>query len=191
MRSGSRIPDSLLVFWGYRRLCLSSALGSMTTLLRVIVFGSVSGALWTIMLMLMANHSANSVAAETGQQFSVVDRSTAVLLAFGISTGILVSLSLWIPVSKSRLLPACLLGLAALPFGGFVFGFLMGLWGTVTGGLGGAHGLVERVAAPFVIGMYAASVSIAVLWCWLPIGVINTLILRAVTRHRQANEAAA
>ena len=163
----------------------------MKTLVRVIVVGSISGALWTIMLTLVANHSANSVAAETGQRFSVVDRSTAVLLAFGISTGILVSLSLWIPMARSRLLLACLLGLLALPLGGFVFGFLMGLWGAVTGGLGGAHGLVERVAAPFVFGLYAAFVSIAVLWCWLPIGIINTLILRAVARHRQDNETTA
>jgi len=163
----------------------------MKTLLRVIAFGSVSGVLWTIMLTLMANHSANSVAAETGQQFSVVDQSTAVLLAFGISTGILVSLSLWVPVARSRFLPTCLIGLLALPFGGFVFGLLMGLWGAVTGGLGGAHGLVELVAAPFVFGLYAAFVSIGVLWCWIPIGVITTLLLRAVVRYRQSSEAPA
>lgn len=163
----------------------------MKALLRVIVFGSLSGALWMLMLTLMANHSANSVVSETGQQFSVIDRPTAVLLAFGISTGILVSLSLWVPMARSRLLLACLLGLLALPLGGFVFGFLVGLWGVVTGGLGGARGLVERAAAPFVFGLYAAFVSIRVLWCWSPISVINTLILRAVARHRQSNETAA
>lgn len=128
----------------------------MKTLLRVIAFGSVSGALWTIMLTLLAKHSANSVAAETGQRFSVVNQSTAVFLAFGISTGILVSVSLWIPVAKFRLLLTCLIGLLALPFGGFIFGFLMGFWGAATGGLGDAHGLVELIAAPFVFGLYAA-----------------------------------
>jgi hypothetical protein len=163
----------------------------MKTLLRVVAFGSIAGALWTMMLTLIANHSANSVAAETGQQFSVVGQSTAVLLAFGICTGILVSLSMWIPVAKSRLFLVCLIGLLALPFGAFVFGFLMGLWGAVTGGLEGAHGLVQLVATPFVFGLYAAFVSIVVLWWCIPIGVINTLILRVVARHRQANETAA
>jgi hypothetical protein len=163
----------------------------MKTLLRVIAFGGISGGLWTIMLTLLANHSANSVATETVQRFSVVNQSTAVFLVFGICTGVLVSLSLWFPVAKSRIVLTCLIGLGAFPFGGFIFGFLMGLWGAVTGGLGGAHGLVELVAAPFVFGLYAAFVSIAVLWWGLPIGVITTLLLRAVVRYRKPNEAAA
>jgi hypothetical protein len=143
------------------------------------------------MLTLLANHSANSVAAETGQRFSVMNQSTAVLLVFGISTGVLVSLSLWFSVAKSRLVLTCLIGLVALPFGGFIFGFLMGLWGAVTGGLGGAHGLVDLVAAPFVFGLYAAFVSVGVLWWGIPIGVTTTLLLRTVVRYRQPSEAAA
>jgi hypothetical protein len=61
----------------------------------------------------------------------------------------------------------------------------------ISAGLGGAHGLVDLVAAPFVFGLYAAFVSVGVLWWGIPIGVTTTLLLRTVVRYRQPSEAAA
>jgi len=145
----------------------------MSTTARVLIFGVISGLIWSLALALQDGFDA--VGADT--------------LVPGILSGVLVSFALKTPLVKCGRLGTFIAGLLSLPLGAFLFGFLSALFamlvGFLTGGIYDLH--------PLLSGLFCAAVSVASLFAFylLPPAVLTTFLLRAVIVYGRRHENAA
>jgi hypothetical protein len=115
---------------------------------RTLIFGSVSGALWSF------------VAGALDNLFDSKGQTITVVVA-GLLTGIAVSFILLFPLSRSGRGSRILLGLAALPLGAFVFGILASSIQLIVKTLGGVpYSFVEYGFNPITIGFNYAVYSV-------------------------------
>ncbi|MDB6064699.1 MAG: hypothetical protein JWR26_907 [Pedosphaera sp.] len=151
-------------------LAAENLLGHMSTASRVLVFGVVSGMIW-------------SVVPGTLSELFRSPGETITVAASGALTGVLVSFTLRTLLSKSGRWGAFAFGILALPLGAFAFGVLISLvqW-MVKDFTGVAYRFVANGFSPFRSGFeYAVFSVISIFGCiLLPLSILTTFLLRAV-----------
>jgi hypothetical protein len=152
----------------------------MSTNLRVVTFGIVSGLIWTLILF----HPNTSPSAwSSGRTVALT------FYAVGIATGVAVSFALKVPLARCGLWCCLGLGFLALPFGAFIFELLFNFYFTI-------HLSIENLGAfhpvaPFVLGFYGALWSVTAMYYLFPAAILTTFLLRVVIRRGQKKEDAA
>jgi len=121
--------------------------------MKTILFGIASGLIWSMI----------------GGGFSAGSESVFVFTA-GTITGVIVSLVLKKFLANSKWRKTIVLGLLSLPLGAFFFGTLLTLF-------------TETMQGPFdaiYIGAYYALMSVLVGFCYFPLSVCTTFLLRRI-----------
>lgn len=132
----------------------------MNTALRVLVFGVVSGLIWSL------------VPGTLNNLFTSPKEITMVIVS-GLVSGVITSFALRSPVSEARNLMTVIAGVIALPLGAFVFGFLLSFLQWI---------FFAQPFTPFALGFQYAlfsmiSIFAIVLW---PLSILTTFLLKAV-----------
>jgi hypothetical protein len=147
----------------------------LTTSARIALFGVLSGLVWSAAPICFLG-----------------TRPLGVFLFYviaGVLTGLLVSLALYKPLARFGRFGVIPLGIFALPFGAFCFGFIFALLGMAAGDLAG------RVtwASPFYSGLffaYMTAVTACLSW-WglilLPSALLTTYLFRLTIVRRNAS----
>ena len=139
----------------------------MSTNLRVVTFGIVSGLIWSLIIF-----HPNTLPS--------YGRTALAILAAGIVTGVAVSFALKVPLARRGLWCCLGLGFLALPFGAFVFEFLFNLYVSIHLSLIGMEPF--HFTAPFVLGYYGAIMSVTGMYYLFPVAILTTFLLRVVIR---------
>jgi hypothetical protein len=144
----------------------------MNTTTKVLVFGVVSGLIWSLVLIAF------------GDGFTSV-RDTADILVPGILTGVLVSFALKKPLSTLGRFGAFIAGLLSLPLGAFLFGFLGSIMEIISVGTVDLN--------PILSGLFCAMVSVISIFAFyfFPPAIFTTFILRAVILSGRGHRPAA
>ncbi len=136
----------------------------MSTRAKVIMFGIVSGLIWSV------------VPGGLNDLF----RSKESILVFiaGAVTGLAVSLALKVPLTKFGRWWTLLLGLVSLPLGAFIFGVVFSLLNLSDWLNGSQYGIFNSI----LIGGYYALLSVISIFAIVlfPLAVLTTFTLRAV-----------
>jgi len=150
----------------------------MSTAPKVIVFGIISGLIWSVMPGVL------------GLLFSSSWESVLVLLA-GMLTGIAVSSVLRVPLARCGRLQSLAVGLVALPFGAFVFGVFFTLLDILFGKLSTSQYITPFT--PFTMGFVYAFFSVQSLYglVLFPLAILTTFLLWLVVRSRKRHQDAA
>jgi hypothetical protein len=129
---------------------------------RVLLFGAVSGFLWTAAILLIDQVSLSS------------NRIYDAVLP-GMLTGMLVSLALVRPLEKLGRVGTSILGFLSLPLGGFLFGF----WGEIGERMLTSYTGPRDWYGPFVGGGICA-VGAVLAFYFIPFSILTTFLLRKV-----------
>ncbi len=119
----------------------------MNTGVRICMFGTVSGLLWSLVPGFLTEMFSSTVAVVT-------------VLVSGIITGISVSCILYCPLIRFGRWGALLLGVISLPAGGFFFGVFLSIVGLVVGHATGDQRFVEGGFHPLRFGVLYAAYSV-------------------------------
>jgi len=148
----------------------------MSTLARILVFGSVSGLLWS---------AAPGVLVDL---FSLRADIPGTVLA-GVASGVITSAILAPVVTRSGRELAVVFGFLSLPLGAFVFGFTLAL---IVRFIPALTSGAQAVGEPWTLGFNYALVSVYSVCAvgLFPLAVFTTLLLRSfIIRGRRTNAA--
>ena len=146
----------------------------MNTTRRVIIFGIVSGLIWSVIPGVLTELF------QSGRE--AIEVTTA-----GLLTGIIISLVLKWPLKKFGKRTTLMMGLLSLPLGAFVFGLIFSVLHPSGGFNAGQHGFSDalQVAIEYAI---CSVISLFAIFL-LPLAVLTTFALRRVihTGSQSAN----
>ena len=153
----------------------------MSTPLRVLAFGIVSGLIW-------------SLVPGTLSELFRSPGETATVIVSGVLSGIVTSFALAAALARFGRGAAVLFGALSLPLGAFAFGVLLSLvqW-LVREFSGTAYRFVAPEFAPLTIGAQYAVLSVISVFALVlfPLAVLTTLLLRRVIHSGQSHGHAA
>ena len=153
----------------------------MSTTLRVLAFGVVSGLIW-------------SVVPGTLAELFRSPRETAMVVVSGLLTGVLTSFGLSAPLARFGLRATIVFGALSLPLGAFIFGVLLSLAHWVVRAFSGTtHQLSAHAFAPMTAGAEYAILSVVSIYAIVlfPLAVSTTFLLRRVIHSGHNLEPAA
>ena len=142
----------------------------MSTPLRVLAFGVVSGLIW-------------SLVPGTLSELFRSPGETATVIVSAVLSGIVTSFTLAAALARFKHVAAIFFGLLSLPLGAFAFGVLLSLVQWLVREFNGvAYSFVEPEFAPFTAGAEYALLSVISVFAFVlfPLAVLTTFLLRRV-----------